>query len=96
MDLLISQFMVFIYMTIFGFLLAGFFRFYSLYIREWFKNIPVISNLLDLMFGIASGVFGFLILLKINWGEFRFYVFFAIILGVFFYYIVIIHRKKGD
>ena len=81
-------------MVFFGIIISGLYHIYSAYIREWLYNIPVLANLLDLLFGIISGLLGFFILLKINWGEFRFYELLAILLGVYLYYIFFYRRKQ--
>jgi hypothetical protein len=93
MDFLFKQFITFVYMILFGFSLAGLYHIYYLYIREWIKNISVIANLLDFMFGIMTGLLGFLILLKVNWGEFRFYVILGILVGIFLYPIIFKHKE---
>ena len=94
MGFLFGQIITFSCMLFFGFIISGIYHFYSTYIRQWLINVSILVNVLDLMFGIITGLLGFFVLLKVNWGEFRFYELLAILLGVYLYYIIIQKRQK--
>ncbi|MFW5998790.1 MAG: spore cortex biosynthesis protein YabQ [Bacillota bacterium] len=88
MEYLFSQIHSFSAMVVYGIFLAFSFDIY----RYIIDNVKKISRHLvkvgDIIFGIFSGITGFFILLMVNWGNLRIYVFIAIFLGVLIYIVI--------
>lgn len=85
MEFLFSQLNSFTVMIVYGFFLAFSFDIYIKISGNLKKINKYLLNIGDLMFGIISGIIAFSILVLINWGNFRLYIFIAIFLGILIY-----------
>ncbi len=75
----------FIAMFLFGLVLAFCL---NIYIKITANMKSFFVKLIDLIFGLAAGVIAFYILLFINWGQFRFYIILAILMGSTLYLMI--------
>lgn len=85
MLLLFDQIRTFLFMFLFGFFSGFLFNIYQKIIDRC-KIKKFLIHISDLSFSILLGILGFLILVFLNNGNFRFYVILAIILGLGVYY----------
>jgi spore cortex biosynthesis protein YabQ len=67
-------------MLLFGFFAGLFFRIYQSILHKWKIKRKVI-HILDILFSILIGLAGFVLLIFINYGDLRFYIILAIIIG---------------
>ena len=86
MEIFYGQIINFLLMFSFGLLLGGTLDLYLKISSKFNLKYKIIFKITDLLFGIIFGVIGVVFLLSINWGNLRFYIFLAILLGIIFYY----------
>lgn len=85
MEFLIIQLYTFLVMTGLGFVLGLIFHLYQTFIKKAGiskKWLPV----MDIIFGILTGLLGFSVLLYANYGDLRFFVIISILLGLLLYF----------
>lgn len=58
-------------------------------LRQSFKTPDIITYIEDIIFGILTGIFLIFMIFVFNNGELRFYIFFALILGISIYLLTI-------
>ena len=80
-----AQFNALIAMTLFGGLMGVLFDFYR-ELRYSFKLKPLATNIWDLILWLIFLVLAYSVLLYINYGEVRLYIFMAIALGLLIYF----------
>ena len=88
MKFLLTQIYSFGAMCLYGVILAFAFDVYRRIAGKLEKAHKYFLNIGDLIFGVLFGVGGFIILVMVNWGDLRFYIFLAIFLGMLFYLFV--------
>jgi|LSQX01.1.fsa_nt_gb spore cortex biosynthesis protein YabQ len=79
-------------MSFYGFILSLVFMIYQSFVHRY-KIKKIMLHLSDLIFFIMTGLIGFILLLHINGGYLRFYVFIAIFSG--FALPFMLKRNKG-
>lgn len=80
-----SQVQLFLIIVLAGTFLGVFFDGYRV-LRGVFRPRIFLTHLLDLLYWLLATLFVFGLLLLINWGEVRFYVFIALAAGAVLYY----------
>jgi len=80
-----AQFNALIAMTLFGIFMGIVFDTYR-EIRYYFKFKPITTNVWDLIVWLILLVLAYAVLLRINYGEVRLYIFMAIALGLLIYF----------
>ena len=85
MGLLLSEFYSFGIMFLFGISLGVIFDIYQRISRIYRKSHQILIKVSDVFLGVLTGGICFLVLLLSNWGQLRFYIFLAMILGNIFY-----------
>jgi spore cortex biosynthesis protein YabQ len=86
MQLLVIQSYTFILMFIFGVTLGVSFDVYR-FLLKYIKLYKMWINIIDFCFWILEASIAFFVLVFANWGELRFYVFLAILIGFYLYFI---------
>ncbi|MFP4016071.1 MAG: spore cortex biosynthesis protein YabQ [Halanaerobiales bacterium] len=96
MIFLIDQIKTFFCMLLFGISVGVLFNIYQVFIHR-LKLKRFIIHITDVIFSLILGITGFLILININYGNLRFYVILAIVLGFICYYSLSNYiRKMGN
>ena len=85
MAFLLDQFSTFLVMLLYGLLIGGVFNIYQ-YTLKKMKPIRIWIHISDVLMSLIMGLVGFVLLLYVNKGEFRFYVLLAIIMGFSLFY----------
>lgn len=80
-----AQFYSFLGTILIGMTMGILFDFYRIF-RLLVKPKKILTYLGDLSFGFFAAAAVFILLLYSNWGEFRFYVFLGMAIGILFYY----------
>lgn len=87
-DILTNQAYLFIIYAICGVIIGVFFDIFRI-LRKSFKTSDFVTYIEDIIFGILTGIFLIFMLFIFNNGQLRFFIFFAIILGLSIYLLTI-------
>ena len=89
--MVLKELIVFSFVFIFALIIAALFHLYYVFLRKKLSNKKSFNLIvfLDLIFGIIAGFLCFLLLLKLNYGNFRFYILLSLFTAFYFYYKIV-------